>query len=195
MKILKSFLLFVSILLVISCSKSDQIIICPDCPKYLEQYPLMVGIPFKVNINYVYHDYYENENLCGVFPVLSFAIEGSGQINNLGTLTTYIEFCGNIETLAIGDVRAIFVDSNGNKLYYNILGQVRYRNECDPPGIMDVLDARFIFMGGTGRFDGARGEGVFHGCNIYYAYNLINNPVESSYAIYEGMLFLDINNQ
>ena len=173
--------------LIVACEKTER-------PPIIKT-QIMESVPFEADFVYNWIECNKDENCCDAFPVMGFSLNGYGTSKNLGELTTCIEFCGNTETLAIENVEGSFRDSNGDNLYYTITGQVRCCNENDPPDILDVLDSKFLIRGGTGRFEGARGEGVYYGCNMYYAFYQEHNPVEASYASYKGTLLLDISKQ
>lgn len=70
-------------------------------------------------------------------------------------------------------------------LLISTVGQVNNREENDPPYIVQKWDAEFSFTGGTGRFEGASGKGIYKG----YNYPDDDSPVGyACHAIFEGTL-------
>jgi hypothetical protein len=189
MKTLKKILLFLTgIGLLIACSKSDHF--WGDEPlgntmKNGKAEPVMVTVPFKTNaFIYAYTEIYVDVSLCGDYPETRIIADGSGTATHLGNFTTHVEFCANQETGVFGTPESTigsFVAANGDELFYATWGLVNPRDENDPPYVLQKWDAPFIFTGGTGRFEGASGKGVYHG------YNFLKDDVFCN-AVYEGTL-------
>jgi len=190
MKTLKRLLFFIAgICLIIACSKSDHFWGDESLGNTLKDgkaKPLTVTVPFKTNaFIYAYTAMYEDVSLCGALPMMRIIGDGSGTATHLGNFTTHVEFCCNIETGVFGTPESTigsFVAANGDELFYATWGQVNPRDENDPPYVLEKWDAPFLFTGGTGRFEGASGKGVYHG------YNFLKDDVPFCNAVYEGTL-------
>lgn len=88
---------------------------------------------------------------------------GEGEATHLGHFTTTMEFCG--AGFHYNNLVGTFVAANGDELYIRfdegVVGEVKLYGEEDrvPPYEAHFEDP-FIFDGGTGRFEGATGEGM-----------------------------------
>jgi hypothetical protein len=192
MKTLKKILLFLTgIGLLIACSKSDHF--WGDEPlgntmKNGKAEPVMVTTPFKTTFNYIYKGIYKDLDHCGLETPDRVLADGTGSAIHLGNFTTHVDFCCNMVTGVFGiqgSTVGSFVSANGDELFYATWGLVNPRDENDPPYIINKWNAPFLFIGGTGRFDGASGKGFYKG------YNYLDNdsPVGlACHAIFEGTL-------
>jgi len=89
--------------------------------------------------------------------------EGEGMAKRLGKFTTKVTFCvdGDPESptfLEYVNSEGTFYFENGDELYYVSRGRVILL-EDDPKYNAEFMDP-FVFTGGTGRFEGASGEGM-----------------------------------
>lgn len=83
--------------------------------------------------------------------------EGGGSVEGFGTFTTKINFCVNPNTFEYVDGVGAFFMANGDELYFTVAGQVL--PSSDPDFDFEFNDP-FIITGGTGRFEGATGNGT-----------------------------------
>ncbi len=83
---------------------------------------------------------------------------GEGTATHLGKLSSTITFCGGGEFYS---GQGFFVAANGDSLFFDISGQVIVEIPWDPTTHYDAyFQDPFSFTGGTGRFEGASGEGM-----------------------------------
>jgi len=168
MKLFKVLLLAPLIIsLVFSCSSdNDEIITSSD----LKSQPLMKSSSFKdksVTIPFKAHFYtkrdYSNEGVgyCSEDPFLAFNYQvGEGEATHLGRFTTTMQFCGNGFDYKNGE--GVFVAANGDELYIAVpsVGFIGHILPYAHPLYELQFQDPFIFTGGTGRFEGASGEGM-----------------------------------
>ena len=150
--------------LVFSCSSdSDEIITSSD----LKSQPLTkssnfkdksVTIPFKSHF-YTKRDYSnDGAGYCTEDPYLGFNYQvGAGNGTHLGNFTVTIQFCGAGFDYTNGE--GVFVAANGDELYMAIV-EVGHVIPFEHPFYEAYFQDPFIFTGGTGRFEGASGEGM-----------------------------------
>jgi len=162
MKTLKRFLfLFAGACLLVSCSKSDDILPTNDpAEDYLKKAVVTtktVTVPFKAHFTVWDHSDYSDES-CGGAPIFFLTMLGEGNINHMGLITTSMTFCLNGLTGEYWDTDCVFVAANGDELYATIPTGIVIPNEEDNS---DYYSSRFnddmYFTGGTGRFEGASG--------------------------------------
>ena len=89
--------------------------------------------------------------------------EGEGVAKKLGSFTTKITFCVDVDPesptyLEYVDGEGVFAFNNGDELYFTVSRKV-LPLEDDPVYGAFFMDP-FVFTGGTGRFEGASGEGI-----------------------------------
>ena len=193
MKTLKKiFFVIAGICLLLACSKPDEFFDDDPLGNILGCTDETVTVPFKTDFNYNYTSVGVDVEMCGEYPMLYVIADGAGTATHLGKFTTRVEFCVNSETSIFGEegyTVGSFIAANGDELFYATWGKVEPRDENDPPNILEKWDAPFLFTGGTGRFEEASGEGIYHG------YNILENEVVFCRAIYEGTLTLAKGNR
>ncbi|MBN2699079.1 MAG: hypothetical protein JXR52_09640 [Bacteroidales bacterium] len=89
--------------------------------------------------------------------------EGSGTSTHLGNFTHYFEFCGDdLSGIYPGDhMIAYFIDENGDTLKVSCAGKVLVgRTKDHPEHVNSYWKDPFVIEGGSGRFEGATGEGM-----------------------------------
>jgi len=177
MKTLKALLfLFAGIGLLISCSKSDEILPMDDPLgsnlKRAMNKTVEVSVPFKADFSVWDHSDYTDQS-CGGYPVFLLTMEGDGHITHLGKMTTRMTFCCDVTTGYYYDTEAIFVAANGDELYAAIPeGQIIPNDEDNSSYYQTKFNDPIIFTGGTGRFEGASGEAESHA----YVHNDADGP-------------------
>lgn len=162
MKTLTKLFLLVAISgLLVSCEKSDHF--WDDDPldnteKGSPVESVMVTIPLKCDFTVWDHSDW-TDTRCGGLPVLYAIMIGEGKMSHLGTMTTSMTFCMNIETGEYYDAECTFVAANGDELYGVIPLGYCVPNEGDNSDYYQgKFDDPLYFTGGTGRFEGATGE-------------------------------------
>jgi hypothetical protein len=132
--------------------------------------PIMRTMPIKASFSGNYMEFVENINHCGASPMMQVLAEGSGKDVNLGDFTIYWDYCCDLEKCCFNtsrNIAATLVAATGDKLFILSWGTVCLRDENDPSDIVKKWDAPLLLRGGTGRYDGAYGEGTYIG----YIYN------------------------
>lgn len=106
---------------------------------------------------------------CGAPPRFLNTQAGEGEATHLGRFSVRFTFCvdatdilddGRLtegESLPYDQGRGVLVAANGDELYLEISGAVV---PSDDPDFDFMFQDPFTFVGGTGRFAGAGGEGV-----------------------------------
>ena len=127
--------------------------------KYKE--PVTVTVPFKMKAIGEYQPY--GERCPGAFNVI---VDGYGDATHLGEFTVHFDFCGvpNPDfTFSYGDPYpsdVTFIADNGDELYATISGTViPGRTPDHPEFVTSYWQDEFFILGGTGRFEGATGQG------------------------------------
>lgn len=189
MKTLKRVLFYIAgICLIIACSKSDHF--WGDEPlgntmKNGKAEPVMVTVPFKMEGNVLYTFIGPDQSFCGDDPYMRVTGNGPSIANHLGNVEFFADFCFDSSTNTFGvpePALVRIVAANGDVLLISTVGQVNNREENDPPYILEKWVAPFSFAGGTGRFEGAAGEGK------YIGYNFMDGEAYVCHAIFEGTL-------
>ncbi|MBN2173833.1 MAG: hypothetical protein JW731_06865, partial [Bacteroidales bacterium] len=91
--------------------------------------------------------------------------EGGGTATHLGKFTHHFEFCcdwaSGIYPGPSGYMKAYFVAANGDSLFVDIEGQVMDgRLDHHPEDVNSYFTDPWEITGGTGRFEGASGQGM-----------------------------------
>jgi len=103
--------------------------------------------------------------------------EGNGSETNIGTFTTKITFCVNPMTIEYINGEGTFTDAEGDELYITISGQVKPTTVPDYD--LEFKDP-FTITGGTGRFEGASGDGTTN--------SLVNQTTGRTDHVWNGMI-------
>ena len=118
------------------------------------------GIPFKAKF-YTRRSYEPGPGGCGEDPFVDYNLQiGEGYATYLGKFTTTIWFCG--AGLDYKNGEGSFVAANGDELFFKVPspGEVGHILPYEDPFYELTFQDPFIFTGGTGRFEGATGNGV-----------------------------------
>ncbi len=165
MKTLRRLLfLFAGISLLISCSKSDDLLPIDDPLgsnlKSAKNKSVMVTVPFKADFS-VWDQSDYTDRSCGIPPVYFLTMVGDGHINHLGKMTTVMTFCNDVSTGHYYDADVVFVAANGDELYATIeYGYIVPNEEANSLYYQAKFNDPIEFTGGTGRFEGATGEAM-----------------------------------
>ncbi len=162
MRAVRRLLFFMAgICLMISCSESDETLLVDDpTGDHLKSGKSghTVTVPFKADFIGTYVD--PGDATCE-FPQLwpvKVNFEGTGTY--LGKFTGYFSFCVDGNS-GYGPSVSEMVAANGDILYVSIEGQVIGGREDDHPDyVTSYWRDPFVILGGTGRFEGATGEGM-----------------------------------
>lgn len=164
--------LFAGICLVIACSKADSFLGSDETQVNLKKGGMdqkTVTVPFKSHFTVWDHSDYSDPG-CGGFPLLVLTMDGEGTATHLGFFTSHWTFCCDVITGYYYNTIAVFTAANGDELYISIPEGYIVPNEEDNS---DFYETKFndpmYFVGGTGRFEGASGNGM---TNAY----VHNNP-------------------
>ena len=117
-------------------------------------------IPFKADFYTIRN--YDSTGICSEPPFISFNYQlGEGNATHLGKIIASMTFCVDPPNFAYKNGQGVFVAANGDELYYWIPspGEVGYIIPYDHPVYDYQFQDPFTFNGGTGRFEGASGEG------------------------------------
>ena len=121
--------------------------------------PVMVTVPFKADFIGEYQSVLPDPTCTppqGVRIIVDF--EGTG--THLGKFTGNFSFCADAESY-YGPSVSYMVAANGDILFVSIEGQVIDGREDDHPDyVLSYWRDPFVILGGTGRFEGATGEGM-----------------------------------
>ena len=165
MKTLRRLLfLFAGIGLLISCSKSDDMLPIDDplgsTLKSAKNESVTVSVPFKANFSVWDHSDYSDPQ-CGGPPNFFLTMVGDGNITHLGKMTTRMTFCCDVSTGIYTNTIGSYVAANGDELWFEILEGLIVPNEGDNSSYYQTrFDDPVIFTGGTGRFEDASGEAM-----------------------------------
>jgi len=172
--------------LILACTKSDHFLEEPN-DENLKSGIVLVTVPFIVEGADAEYTILEiDEEYCGLERPFHIAAEASGTAPHLGKYTSYFDFCAGDDGSwgYEGEPIGTFVAANGDELIVSAWGQSGPPNEDDPPHIIERFEALFTILGGTGRFDGATGGGIYSG------YNFIEKGEFSTYALWDGEMIL-----
>ena len=123
----------------------------------------MVTVPFKSKFYTEQEGELDFEACEGDLIALNTQV-GGGNATHLGEFTTRMTFCMNFdesgpEFAKYWGVDGAFIAANGDELWFTVSGQVILYPEGHDPFYLAYFDDEFIFLGGTGRFEGATGSG------------------------------------
>jgi len=119
-----------------------------------------ITFPLKADFT-VWNHTDPTDTRCGDPPVFYVTMEGNGKMSPLGKITTVMTFCNNTQTGDYYDADVVFVAVNGDELYASIpVGKVIPNDEDNASYYRSKFNDKMIFIGGTGRFEGASGEAM-----------------------------------
>lgn len=125
-------------------------------------WPRKITMPFVANFTGEYASI-GHCDACGVTPPYYLVVnEGAGFSNCMGSIKHHFEFCSNAAKgfYPQGYIKAYFTAANGDTLHVVISGRViQGRSYGHPPFVKSYWRDPFTIIGGTGRFEGARGSG------------------------------------
>ena len=168
MKTLVKILIFVACLgFVISCSKSDEFV--ENSPE-LKKAEVMVTVPFEANFIGEYVNFIVGPDAgCEVDYNCRVFVDFQGNATHLGKMHGSFEFCacGPDDPDVEGPdnkylpSESYMVAANGDSLFISCWGTVvDGRTPDHPEYVTSWWRDEFVILGGTGRFEGASGEGM-----------------------------------
>ncbi len=106
-------------------------------------------------------DTLENKKCLDSLSAWRAIVTCEGSSNILGNMTGYFDFCGDAEG-HYGNMYAYMLDQSYDTLFISLTkGQViQGKTEGHEPHVSSYWKDKFEIIGGSGRFAGARGEGV-----------------------------------
>lgn len=152
-----------SMLVIFACSDyGDELVKEMSDVELKSVQPISVTVPFKTDFT-VWNHTDPTDRSCGEMPIFKITMKGNGTINHLGLITTTMTFCNNTSTGDYWDTDIVFVAANGDELYASIpIGQVIPNEEDNSNYYNKRFNDDMLFVGGTGRFEGAKGEAMTH---------------------------------
>lgn len=163
-KFKKVFFCTAAICLILSCSKSDSYFeddLSVDLKKGKAE-PTTVTVPFKADFTGNY-DAVTVDAICGDYPMMRVINTGGGTATHLGNFTHYFDFCCNNETgeYPAGYMVSYLTAANGDILFMACEGYVvPGRADDHPEYVNSYFRDPWVILGGTGRFEGATGNGM-----------------------------------
>lgn len=165
MKTVRRVLFFMAgICLIFACSESDETLLVDDPTgsplKSGKNKSHTVTVPFKADFIGTYVGQYVDET-CVLPQFVRVKVDFEGTGTHLGKFTGNFSFCVDGNTGEYGPSDSYMVAANGDILYVSIQGQVIGGREDDHPDyVISYWRDPFVILGGTGRFEGATGEGM-----------------------------------
>jgi hypothetical protein len=119
-------------------------------------------VPFDADFTGVYTAVYPDSIGCGPGPWMQIIVDCSGTETTLGKFTTHFEFCADDQGYYPGKrMVSHMIAENGDTLFVSCGGQVlEGRLEDHPDHVVSYWRDPFKILGGSGKFDGATGEGM-----------------------------------
>ena len=172
----KMLFIAVSLGLVFSCSRPDEMADEISDAELKSAKPHMVTVPFKADFVGNYLNGAGPNSECGDCPVdeegnpigpecwVIVLNDGEGTATHLGKFTHHFEFCAEVFSGIYpgptDHMDAWFVAANGDKLFVYVSGQVLPgRLDHHPEDVNSYFKDKWEILGGTGRFEGASGSG------------------------------------
>ena len=118
--------------------------------------------PFDAVFTGIYTSVVQDSIKCGPGPWMYAIVDCTGEENTLGSFTTHFEFCSDNEGHYPGNqMTSYMVAECGDTLFVSCAGQViEGREEDHPADVVSYWRDPFEILGGTGKFEGATGEGL-----------------------------------
>jgi hypothetical protein len=146
--------------LLMACTKTDEFLNNSQDNNELKSSTRTVTVPFKANFSVWDRSDYTN-NSCGGNHSVFLIMKGSGPATHLGKMTTTMTFCCNTQTGYYYNTTGNFIAENGDQLFFEIPeGQIIPNKNDNSYYYQKRFNDRMIFMGGTGKFEGATGEAL-----------------------------------
>ena len=153
--------------LVTGCTRSDDLEFdnATSSKKGVEK-DLTMGFNLVFTGDYIYQG---PDAECGDFPPYVRVInEGEGTGTHFGKVKSYFDFCVDVRDSSYpnGRIIAYFEDENGDKLFVEVGGFVLGGRVPGMPSFAtSYFKDPFVITGGTGRFEGATGQGMTNDYN------------------------------
>lgn len=165
--LLKIFFFITLISFIVGCDKTDALEF-DDASSSKKEVTKNVTIGFNLVFTGNY-DFAGPDPVCGDFPPLIRIINtGEGTGTHFGKLTSYFDFCVDVTDSSYpnGHIVAYFEDENGDQLFVEVAGFVLPgRLPGMPNYAISYFKDPFEIIGGTGRFEGATGNGMTNDYN------------------------------
>lgn len=165
---------FVMLITVVACEK-DSIGVVESQVIELENINSAIPSAEKtvtLGLNLVFtgnYDYIGPAEKCGSFPPYVNVINnGEGTGTHFGKLSSHFDFCVDVRdnTYPHSYVEAYFEDKDGDRLYVHVEGIVLPGRVPGMPSFANsYFKDPFTILGGTGKFDGATGNGYTNDYN------------------------------
>jgi len=119
-------------------------------------------LQFDADFTGVYTAVNPDSVACGPGPWMHITVDCLGTEATLGKFTTHFEFCADDQGYYPGkQMLAYMLAENGDSLFVSCAGQViEGRMEDHPDHIVSYWRDPFEILGGSGKFEGATGEGM-----------------------------------
>lgn len=167
---MKNYFLLLLLLVFISGCDNEPVLEFEDVTSKKEDVSsktLTLGFNLVFTGTYLYQG--PDETKCGAFPPYVNVINaGEGTGTHFGNVTSYFDFCVDITDSSYpnGYEEGYFMDENGDKLFVYVEGFVLPGRVPGMPSFAtSYFKDPFIITGGTGRFEGATGEGMTNDYN------------------------------
>lgn len=126
--------------------------------------PLATSMPFNAeftcNYTYIGPDTLPNPKCAEPYTAWRAIVDGNGTGTQLGNCKVHFDFCGD-SLSNYGDTYAYIVSAEGDTLFISCSGRViEGRLDHHPAYVTSFWTDTFKISGGTGKFEGASGEGT-----------------------------------
>jgi hypothetical protein len=119
-------------------------------------------VDFDATFTGIYNLVSPDSTLCGPGPWFHIVVDCEGEGTELGDLTAHFDFCADTNGYYPGArVISYMIAENGDSLFVECAGQVLTGKLDDHPDfVVEYWRDPFQILGGTGKFEGATGEGM-----------------------------------
>ena len=158
----KNLVLLAIVYLIASCSESEQLLPNLEDEGFKKSDPKTVTVPFKTSFigEYTSVDIPPPDGACDSEFACLVNVDFVGTGTHLGKFSGNFEFCACGPGGAYGPTVSSMVAANGDILYISGEGFViDGRLDDHPEYVISYWRDPFVILGGTGRFEGATGEG------------------------------------
>ncbi len=164
--LVKLLLMMIAIGLMVSCNKDELAPGNENLLKSAQSKTITTGFNIVFTGNY---DYMGPSDVCGDYPPMVRIINtGQGTGTHMGHFTSYFDFCYDAtdDSYPAGHIEAYFQDEDGDILNVTVGGFVM---DGRLPGMPSFANSYFkdpfVIIGGTGKFEGATGNGYTNDYN------------------------------
>jgi hypothetical protein len=165
--LLKIFFFMAVISLVSGCDKTDALEF-DDASSSKNDAAKSITMGFNLVFTGTY-DFTGPDPVCGDFPPFIRVINtGEGTGTHFGKVNSYFDFCVDVRDSSYpnGHIVAYFEDKNGDQLFVKVAGFVIGGRVPGMPSFANsYFKDPFEIIGGTGRFEGATGNGMTNDYN------------------------------